>query len=486
MDVVNIVSLIALLAVYFTGMLVLSVRSDDPSQNSMEKFYLANHTLSVPAIAMSFAATWFAAASTQGMLNAYAREGLHALWFMPIPGVASLVITSLFFVRQAARNNALTIPEAIEQRFGRLARLMMTLAILVGTTTSIAAQLVAVGQLLGTVTGLPTQWVIPGTLLPVVAYCTVGGYRAVVVTDRWQLGLLTLGLSLLLIPGVMAWITGTSLLWASQPLPAGFTQLTTQPWTDVGTTLVMVLAWSLAPEMWQRAVSAGSPEKAVRATWLASGLLFALMGLVACIALGAFAAFPLAVLQKTPSVLVLLAQALPHPALTLLVLVGFLAAVTSTVDSMINVGSLTVSHDLYGRYWRPQATMAQRVRVSRWATVGIALPALCIALQFKEILPVLWLAADVAACTLFVPLCGVLFLPAAPKPSGVAAMITGACFAPLSIWQSLSHGTGVPWPWPVWPFSTLLGVAASAAAFGVAWWASRTLGAKPATNSGTA
>ena len=82
--------------------------------------------------------------------------------------------------------------------------------------------------------------------------------------------------------------------------------------------------------------------------------------------------------------LVMIRDFLP-PGLRGLLLVSFLAAFMSTVSTHLNWGASYIVNDLYRRFLRPSAPQSHYVRVSRIATVVLAVIAGAVALRIKNI-----------------------------------------------------------------------------------------------------
>ena len=82
--------------------------------------------------------------------------------------------------------------------------------------------------------------------------------------------------------------------------------------------------------------------------------------------------------------LIMIRDFLP-PGLRGLLLVSFLAAFMSTVSTHLNWGASYIVNDLYRRFLRPSAPQRHYVRVSRIATVALAVIAGVVALQIKNI-----------------------------------------------------------------------------------------------------
>jgi SSS family solute:Na+ symporter len=407
------------------------------------------------------------------MMDAYREQGWAALWWLPLPSLLSLLITAGLLSKRVKQCGYPTMPTAVNLCYGRSAKVALMLVLLLGNTTAIAAQLIAVGTLFSPLLGWPFVPSFLVVLLPVVAYCCYGGYKAVVLTDKFQLYLLAFALALLVgnsglslfspeqVGQPLANRLNFSALWqtlahGAQASEAGLSGL--KAWLAAG---IMGLSWSLSPEMWQRMVSAKTPQVAQRSAWLAAGMI-GLLSLM--VGLAVLLAWPMLLpkAQAGAPVLFQLASFLPVP-LAALVMAGFLAAVTSTLDSILSVGSQTLTMDAFATLY-PKASGATLQRVGILTTLLLPLPAVAIAWHFRDILSVLWLATDVYACTLLVPLAMVLLAhPAKPhRLGGRLAMLAGGAVGITLLLQKLG---GATLPMPGWV--TLCGVLASAVGYAI-------------------
>jgi SSS family solute:Na+ symporter len=371
---------------------------------------------------------------------------------------------------------SLSQPEAIERHYGRLGRFFLSWVILCAVTTLIGSQLVAAGKLCQAAFGLDLTTSTALVTVAVVLYSMVGGYFAVVLTDIAQFVMFTLGLLILAIACGL-WGNNVSGFWQAlaQPKTTDFWN----PFHNLGEHLSMlvtfVLAWSIAPEMWQRMSSTPNRTMAFRAALIATLCLVGLFILVAWIGLLSSQLAP----GPGDNVLLTLAMRLPHPLLASLVILGVMAAITSTMDSSLNVGSLTVARDLYQGFVRPGASERELLWVSRLATVLVPLPAVAIALHYQDIIQVLWISADIYACTMFFPVVGLLYCKQPGRWSGVLAMVLGGLAITVSA-ANQYHWIDLPFAWPGWPYSTLVGVTFSGLGFLAGWlWERRTTAASP-------
>jgi solute:Na+ symporter, SSS family len=249
-----------------------------------------------------------------------------------------------------------------------------------------------------------------------------------------------------------------------EALPEGFMNPAANLRSNLGLMFTFVLAWIVAPELWQRMSATRTPEDARRSALTAGVVLMMLYALV--IATGMLAVNHLApsdpMAQK--NVLLSLAMMLPSPMLTAAVLVGVLSAVTSTIDSALNVGTLTFTRDIMHRHIWTSASNRQLVNMSRVCTTFIGLPAVVIALYYQDIIKVLWISADIYASTMFVPIMGLFFARNSGRMAGILGMSFGFVPVLFSFLRDF-HMLTLPGWWPAWPFTTLLGVSCSLLGF---------------------
>lgn len=443
-------------------LLVITAKLLSSRMTGLVDFFLAGRKLPGLAITLTFVASWFGAGSTIGSMNSAYQNGLSALWLIAIPSILSCLIVTFCFARPVRNLNSLSQPEAIEERYGPFGSLLLAWIILASITTFIASQLVAAGHLLEATMGLSPVLSIALILGAVILYSVIGGFRAVVMTDVLQFISFTLGIVVLL---------GFVLMTPEVPHASSVTNPSFwNPLLDLKHHLAMVftfvLAWSIAPEMWQRMSSSRNANEAQKSA-LAAGLILAVLyamviatGMLAIHHLPANDAFA----QK--NVLIALAMALPMPILTAVVLIGVLSAITSTIDSSLNVGCLTFTRDIVHRHLWPSASQTQLIRLSQITTVLIGLPATVIALYYQDIIQILWISADIYASTMFIPILGLFYLRDCGRWSGILAMVMGAIPVVLNFLKDFEILSLPSW-WPAWPYTTLMGLSFSVIGFGI-------------------
>lgn len=451
--------------IFYFVLLVVIARFFSRRIHNLKDFFLAGRSLGALPVALTFVASWFGAASTMGSINAFHDHGLSGAWQIVIPSILSFFIITFFIARPVARQKHLSQPEAVESHYGKTGRLLLALIILASVTTLIGSQMVVAGKFFQMVFGLDIQLATFLSTAAVVSYAMWGGYFTVVVTDITQVFFVAIGFLILLIfTATQAIPTASAWEHFLSAQPAHFWDMTHQWRENVFLVFTFVLAWCIAPEMWQRMSSTRNPKLAFRAGWLATLMMLFLFGLIVAIGL-----LSTQIVGKNDAVLVALALKIPNQALSAMVLIGFLSAVTSTLDSSMNIGSLTLTRDIYQGFLRPKAGDRELIHVGRFATALITLPAMAIALYYQDLIQILWISADIYASCMFFPVVGMLYL----KKPGHWSGILGMSFGGLTVFVSLliqNHIIPNLIHWPGWPYSTLLGVALSGTGYGLGYW----------------
>ncbi|MEB3207094.1 MAG: sodium:solute symporter family protein [Vampirovibrionales bacterium] len=482
------------LALYAISVLWFS-KSFDRKTRTLEGFYLADRKFGHWPIALTLVASWFGGTSTIGSLQAFYTDGVSAFWKLIFPSIGCWLVIILLFSRRMANQPGLSMPEAIENTYGPTARTILALVIACSVTALMGSQLVAAHQVLSglfqTPHGAPlSPWLTMGfTAAIVTIYTTLGGFRAVVMTDILQVGFIAIGLLVMAVPAVIM-ISGVSwpLFWHHVGLVRsdGFWNFLPDAGKQLAMMLTFVMAWSIAPELWQRmtALHANASiakndhahvllkKRAMTATALALGILCLFYMLVVFVGLASPALIGSEAGRQPASVMIGLTNWLHQDWAIALVLVGFIAAIGSTMDSTLNVGSLTLTHDVMERFWRRcfahKLSASALMRLCKMATLVMPLPALVMAAWHQNIISVLWISADIYACAMFVPVVAMLYASKRFQPSakaGLWAMLTGSAWVLIT---SLIHmGVVAEIPWPEAPYSTLWGVFLSSLAFAV-------------------
>lgn len=348
------------------------------NENS-EDYFLGSRNFIWPLIGFSLIATNASGASFVGLAGAGYDQGISVYAYEWMTTVI-LVIFIFFLLPFYLRSRVYTLPEFLERRFDGRARIAFSgFNLFANMFIDMAAALYA--------GGIAIQAIFPQfNLFSIVAvlailagvYTAIGGLSSVMVSDTIQAIVVLVGGAL-----VFALVLNEAGGWqaATQPateeqmsliLPADHPDL---PWPGLflGVLLNGLYYWTTNQLVVQRSLGARNLDHgrwgSIFAGFMKLSFLF-LFILPGTFALGIFPD-----LENPDLVFPLLAFELLPVGIRGLLLAALVAAVTSTVDSILNSASTLVTIDFVQNF-RPQTSQASLVTIGRIATVGALIVAI--------------------------------------------------------------------------------------------------------------
>jgi len=368
--------------------------------------------------------------------------GAGALWLITVPWVLALS-GILLLARRYHALPSFSQPEMVGQRFGAGARRVTAAALAFVFLVWGGAEIYVAARLLAPQLGIgqaATVLLISGT---VGAYAVLGGFGAVVSSDKLQYGLVVLYMVLM---AGLAW-TGLQELAGPSSGDGGWRALLAAPpqgarsglpWTDllapglatVALTFVAYLpGWLFETDLWLRVQAARDPRAARRGMGLAiaNGVLF--VGVLPLfIGVAALALFPLQggampaeIGNEGDAILAALVARYAPPWLAVVAAIGLAAAAMSTIDTCVNVMALSLAYDLLGSRRRPAAGQA---RLSPWATAAAVAASAVFALATESLWDIFYLSSGVLTTAVALPVAAV-FLPWAGRRLVVFSSVAG-------------------------------------------------------------
>jgi SSS family transporter len=391
-------------------------------------YLVAGRTMGAWVTGASLSATQMSAGTFVGTIGLHYMTGASFIWAWTGIWVA-YVVAAIWVApklrRYSAEHGGLTFPDYIGDRFNsHVARVVAAVVILISYIVFMSAQYQAGGVILQTLFGLPFVWGAVILLAITVLYTTVGGMVAVMRTDFLQQIVMAvgavIGLPLLFsyaggaanIGAVLADVGPNYLGWHF-----GFRDL-------LGFALAFGFVFVTAPYVITRYYAVPDDRTARRAAAVALFFNVITAGSVAAIALTMKVLYPQLIVADAAST-VYAAQVLP-PLMGTLVIAAILAAIMSTVDSVLLVTGPIVSHDIYYRVMNPRADERTRMRVNRWATaITGALPILLALQQLGFVQFIVNAYASLLASGIAVPVILGLYWKRANMAGAIASMVIG-------------------------------------------------------------
>ena len=227
----------------------------------------------------------------------------------------------------------------------------------------------------------------------VLLYILFGGFIAVAWSDVFQGALMFLGLVLLPIIGYFFLSEGIGLWEKLGQLDPGLLN----PWGQGGLNGINIatllgyafigLGFMGSPQLFVRFISVKSENEIKKGRWIA--ILFTLITDSAAVMIGIFARYFFtemgtdveAVLGTNAqnSIIILVEYLLPTIFMGLFIAV-VLAAIMSTIDSLLIVASSAIVRDIYQQIFNPKLTLESLTRLSRIATLAMSILALALAM----------------------------------------------------------------------------------------------------------
>jgi len=407
-----------MIAIYFAILIWIGVRVARAERGSgeSESFLAADRDMNLLQSTATTAATDLGGGFSIAMGGLGFTLGISGSWLIAISGL-SVVLVSFLMVpkvkRWADRVKGLTTGDLFEARFDRRTGLLAAIVVGLAWFTFVGGQIIAGGKLLQVTLDLDLTFavVLSGTII--LAYTALGGLKAVIYTDVFQMLILLVGIVFIAVPIGLWQVGGWDGLvahFASDPATVRMTDWTALSWKQaLGWFFAIFPIWFISIAAIQRIVAARDEQTARRA-FLLTGVpiewpLFAIGAtLIGMIARMLFPELPDAELA-TPTVIM---ELLPV-GIAGIVIAAYIAAVMSTADSSL-IGPVAIfTNDVYRKHLKPGASHGELVRVARVMTIVLGVLAIGMAHLVPNVLDLILYAYTFGAAGIFFPMLGLLF-----------------------------------------------------------------------------
>ena len=396
----------------------------------------------IPFIYMvgSVTATWLCAGAILGAAGYAYMFGLQGTIYDPWAPALTLILSGLFFTYRLRQAGYTSVVDFYDSRYGRKMSILYMIVQIIGTLSWIAGQLVAIGVIIQLTTGLSfVLSVIIGTIvIIIVTYC--GGLAALARIDTINVVLIIVALVLLfpaVIKGVGGWdyfvnnarvwdMLPPFALWPVSP-PQGFLY-----YVGMFGIISYIAAWlgvglgdlSCAILM-QRALAAKSGRTA-SGSFICGGILYLVIAMIPVLI--GIAAFTYGYRISSPvdneHVLIWAAQHFMPTWFPVLFVIMLAGAILSTVGDSILINATLVGHNIY-RYFKPQASNVETLKMVRIAIPCTAFVCMMIAILFPSLYKLIVFAGAIGLPTVVPAFIAGLFWKKANLKGAVASWFAG-------------------------------------------------------------
>lgn len=430
---------------------------------NLNDYYVGGKGLGFWVVAFSARTTGESAWLLLGLTGLGATVGVSALWVVlgEVLGVGfSWFFMAQPFKRETDRLGSITVPDYLVAKFAgdgargvkraKVLRILSAGALAIFVTIYVSAQIDATGKAFESFLDWDYYVGILVGFSVVVLYTFSGGFIAVSWSDLFQGSIMLVGLVALPVFAMLSVPAGETMLGGLHEIDPGLTH-----WWGVGgftlkNTLLIVsyaaigIGFLGSPQVFVRFMSIKSESEILKGRWVA--VAFTLLTDTGAVLTGMFGRYVLSgpgqdvtviLGGAAENVLPLMVEYL-FPALVIGIYVAaVLAAIMSTIDSLLIVGSSAIVRDFYQQLYHPDLPDESLTRRSRAVTLLMALLALGLAMIVSVLSPdrtVFWFSIfgwSGIAATFCPAIILSLFWEKFSYGGVIASMITGFVCIPL-------------------------------------------------------
>lgn len=323
-------------------------------RQNAEAYFLGGRGMAWPIIGMSMMAMCVSSSSLVGWSGDAYSTGIAVFNYGIAGAILPIVFFVVFFLPFYLRNKIYTLPEFLEGRYDVRSRYYLSVITVIGYTFLDAAVTLYAGALMVKMVfpGMSIETVIWGIAILAASYTLIGGLSAVMWVDLIQTAVLILG------SAALTWIAfdkagGWDEVMAAAP--AGHLNLLrpandpSVPWPAlfISVPLLGFYFWGLSQAMVQRTLSARNIDHGRWGNLFAAGLNFLVFFVMVLPGVAGRTLYPD---LKNPSEIypTLVFGLLPQGVLGIVV-IGFLAAMISTLSSILNSAQTLVTMDMIAK-----------------------------------------------------------------------------------------------------------------------------------------
>ncbi|MDG1988015.1 MAG: sodium/proline symporter [Halieaceae bacterium] len=439
----------AMITIYFSILVLLGYLAS-LRINTMRDFVIGGKSLSYWVAAFSAQATGESAWLLLGVTGMGAMLGFSAYWI--VIGEAAGVFIAWFFMAPRFKDltdkyDSITVIDYLVSRFGaksHLLRIISAVALSFFVLIYISAQIDATGSAFEAF----LEWdyhkgALAGFII-VAGYCVAGGFLAAAWTDMFQGAVMLICLLTLPIVALLSVDNFDSIYAGLKTIDPGLVNI----WGAGGVNTLnvsIVLGMALiglgflgSPQVFARLIAIKSKTEIRRGRWVA--LIFTIIVDFSAVSIGVLGRYIFADQGTDPEIFLgngaqnVLSEMVEYtfPAWVVgLYVAAVLAAIMSTVSSLLVMASSSLTHDLYAKIHNPNMDDNQATRLCRRITVIMALASLGIAMAVAFLSPertIFWFAvfgwSGIGATFCPMRLLS-LFWPKFTEHAAIASMLTG-------------------------------------------------------------
>lgn len=435
---IQIVPLVIVIA-YLIGMLFIGFLTSKLKIKNSADYMVAGRRMGLFMVAFSLSANNVGGGSTTGLAaKAFGTWGMSAVWYVLAAAIAMIPLA--FFAPKIRKTLAVTIPEVIQRRFGKVPSTFSAVLNIVALFCLTSSQIAASGSVISTLTGIPTNICLLLAGLVVILYTTLGGMIADQISDMVQFVIILAGLAIatpFVLNGAGGWEAVSAML---PPVQLDFTKI---GWVVIiGYIFNYFCTFLSGPEMVSRFETA-KDEKTARGASLLSAVLMAAMSifptLLGLAALALQKNIPALAEDGSNAMMAVMTSTYAPPVMTGIISAAVISATMSSADSNLLCMSTMFIRDIYLNLIRKKPMADKRIIfMTRLCNVIACMGAMGISFLGISLVTMNTFAFAIRCAGPFAAYGLGMVVPKATKNSGIISIVTGTIG--VIVWQILSGG----------------------------------------------
>lgn len=432
----------AAFALYAVAVIYIGWRGYQKSQHAEEAqvdFWAAGQKLGAWSVGLSISASFMSISwSCVYDIQLFYWYGVGALWLLPIPWLLTMLFYYLLtpYFRSLP---AFSQPEMIARRFGDRARAYLALPLAFVFLVWGGAEIYAAANILSPLLNISLHTTLILITIIVACYSFMGGFSAVVNTDKLQYALVAFFIVSVAVIAGKASLSGGTLAEVLGQIPSppkisgrAFTIFSAGPALIAMTLLTYLPGWVVETDIWLRLQAAKSNRDARKGILIASANSFLFIAFFPMIiGLAALYLYPPngaeipSELNDGATILAVMIRDHAPQILGALLIVGLAAAAMSTIDTCSNVVALSLSYDILEPHLESKSNRKIKLRlVSRFMAGGAVFLAYVYALFTESLWDIFYLSSGILTTTIFIPMTA-LFRPTSTRRQVESAAVAG-------------------------------------------------------------
>tara|TARA_A100000171_G_C2136053_1_gene150342 strand:+ start:1406 stop:4078 length:2673 start_codon:yes stop_codon:yes gene_type:complete len=409
---------------------------------TMKDYAIADRNYTTPVMVATIFATWIGGGSTIGLVEKVAITGFSYLVLFLGEPINKLIMARIFAPKMERFEGLISVGDIMEQCYGKACKIVTGFAGSFLSVGLLGAQISALGFLFHYFFDLSHFWGVIVGFGIVVSYSTVGGIRAVTLTDVIQFGILLVAIPMICNVGLNM-IGGYEELF--KHVPDHLLQIVPDDKATLRSNIflfsVISLPWMM-PSAIQRLLMSRNANQIKKSFTIA-----AILDIPLHLTIGIIAMITVVLIPETDASLAmpaLINQILPT-GLKGIAMIGMVAVIMSTCDSYLNAASVSLVHDTI-KPLAPHLSHRSELALAKIITFILGIFSIIIAVKYRTVMDIVFASLNVWGPVILVPL---------------YAGILGCCAPAASFFLGAGAGLSTVLVWKIFDLDKQLGIEGS-------------------------